>query len=439
MALEEAPFDLECLIEDVLGLMSFKAREKSLELATWYPHGAPRRFWGDAGRLRQIFMNLLSNAVKFTQSGYVLAEVEASEPVNGQSSVRIAIHDTGIGISLESQSRLFDRFTQADQTIAGRFGGSGLGLSIVKQVVELMGGKVGVMSKEGAGSTFYCQIPLRVDQETLTTPLQDECLSGVTVLVTGGQFTGRFVISEWCQRWGMRTEHCDLPNLSTFLEAAAHGERPFQFVIVDGSIATLSEGLHQVRLGDTEHLPKVILITSDPWGRAKDLTADALLSTPVRANVLREKLIELVHGAPSQSSFRSGGPSPVAGKFGLGKVLVIDDNLINQKLACALLRRLGCEVDTADDGAGGVKKVSESEYGLVFMDCVMPEMDGFAATVAIRQLASKSATVPIIALTASATTEDREHCLAVGMNDFIAKPIRSEQLSQCLVKWLHKT
>jgi two-component system sensor histidine kinase/response regulator len=440
--LDAAPFDLECLIEDALSLMSFRAHEKSLELASWYPAGAPRHFMGDAGRLRQVLMNFLSNAVKFTHSGYVLVDVEALKQADGLSNVRIAIYDTGIGIAQAKLGKLFTRFGQADLTIARRFGGSGLGLSIVKQVIELMGGEVGVISLENEGSTFYCKIPLRIVEAKSRPALEDCCLRGVSVVVTGGQHVARYVVAEWCQHWGMNVEQWHLSELPRSLETAAKEGRAFQIVIVDGDLETLTQNVLDVRSNAATAQSKLILISSDPGIKTEGLAADAVLATPVRIKVFWEKLRELVPDARVSPSLGAGtrrshtllNPETL-GPF---RVLVTDDNLINQKLACALLSRMGCEVDTANDGLAAVKKVSEKEYELVFMDCVMPEMDGFTATEAIRRLAGKCANVPIVALTASATSENREHCLAVGMNDFLTKPISSEQLAGCLSKWLKK-
>ena len=184
--------------------------------------------------------------------------------------------------------------------------------------------------------------------------------------------------------------------------------------------------------------PKLVLLSIDQWEHARDLAADAVLSAPSRASVLRAKLIDLVRGDPAELVLppdQQITPSAIGAK----RVLVADDNRTNQRLACALLRKLGCDVDTADGGIEAVKKASENDYGLVFMDCVMPDMDGFAATTAIRNLAGKFGNVPVVALTASATNESRDHCFAVGMNDFLTKPIRSEQLRGCLLKWLKQT
>jgi PAS domain S-box-containing protein len=308
LELEESPFDLAAMVDDVLALMSFKAQEKSLELDRSYAEGAGGHFLGDGLRVRQILMNLLSNAINFTQAGHVLVEVDAGAPVRGKAMVRIAVHDTGIGISPENQGRLFVGYQQADTTITRRFGGTGLGLAITRQIVMAMGGEIGVTSREGQGSTFHCTLPLKVDPAK-----------------------------------------------------------------------------------KNERVPKAQL----PMRKRAD-TADS----------------------------------------GAGKVLVADDNSVNRRLACALLARLGCQVETADNGVQAVEKVRIGAYQMVFMDCAMPEMDGFAATRAIRKLAGKCAAVPIVALTASATTADRDRCLQVGMNDFLTKPLRREDLAGAIGRWM---
>ena len=435
--LDEIAFDLERLIEDVLDLLSFKAHEKSLELACWYPAEVPRRFVADLGRLRQILMNFLSNAIEFTGSGYVLVEVAAGEMVQGKQSIRIAIHDTGIGISKQNLTRLFQRFQQADASITRKFGGTGLGLSIVKQIVECMGGELQVTSMEGEGSTFSCNIPLKLDTVESRAPAGSDCLAGLSVLVSGGQQIARFVVAEWCQRWGMHVQQCDLITLPRSLKAAADEARNFDMVIVDGNVSALFKATAEFRHCAGVPVSKLVLLSADPLQKAKHLKADAILSTPVRSKILFEKLSELTQGAnvlPVSAEQPPLSAEPSA--FQKVKVLVADDNPVNQKLACALLAKLGCQVDTADNGEEALAKASQTEYALIFMDCVMPAMDGFAATTAIRNLADRlRSAVPIVALTASATPEDRDRCFAAGMNDFLTKPIRSGQLSDCLTKY----
>jgi CheY-like chemotaxis protein len=383
-------------------------------------------------------MNFLSNAIKFTDSGYVLAEVEAAEVVLDKHFIRISVHDTGMGISQQNLGHLFTRFRQADPTITRRFGGTGLGLAIVKQIVEWMGGELSVTSSEGEGSTFSCKIPLKLDRAQARAPLNSAALAGVSVLVGGGQQIARFVVAEWCQRWEMNVQQCDLAHLPHYLKSAAEDARNFQLVILDGSVNALFKAISDFRACVGVPVPRLVLLSADSLEQTKHLQADAILSTPVRAKILCEKLCELVPGARVQPWSTHGATGTVASQpssLSGVKVLVTDDNLVNQKLACALLARLGCQVDTADSGEEAVEKASSNEYALVFMDCVMPGMDGFEATTAIRNLASHLSTVPIVALTASATAEDRDHCFAVGMNDFLTKPIRSEQLAACLTKW----
>jgi CheY-like chemotaxis protein len=239
----------------------------------------------------------------------------------------------------------------------------------------------------------------------------------------------------------MNVKESDLAGVPESLEAALKAGNPFQMVIVDGTMEALSGVIRTVRSNHGSAPPKLVLLSSDPLEKTRELVADAVLPTPVRAKVLWEKLCELAPGAQVPSlpvPAVSTKPPLVRARAGTFKVLVTDDNAVNQKLACALLARLGCEVDTADDGLAALRKVSNEDYGLILMDLVMPELDGFAATIAIRNLAGKCSAIPIVALTASATEEDREHCFAVGMDDFITKPIRSEQLAQCLAKWWPK-
>jgi PAS domain S-box-containing protein len=439
LELEKASFDLEQVISNVLDITSFKAQEKSIELACWYPAHAPTRFLGDMGRIRQVLMNLISNSIKFTNSGYVLVEVHIANSTLGKCNVKIVIHDSGIGISQENLSQLFARFRQADPTIARLYGGTGLGLSIVKQIVELLGGEVGVSSKEGEGSSFTCRIPLPLDKEQPQASNDISCLTGLTVLVSGSTHLSRSVIPEWCRRWEMLAEYCAPDQLPRRLQKSRDEGRPFRVVIIDAVSPVLLEAVQSFHAHCGTPVPKLVLVTSHAFRQPPPvLTADAVLTAPLRSDVLAAKLTALVLGSAGTPSLDSPVPPALPSDSGQHKVrvLVTDDNIVNQKLACALLVKLGCEVDTADDGAQAVRKVAAGEYDLVLMDCVMPVMDGFDATVAIRKLAGKSAHVRIVALTASATTADRDHCLAVGMNDYLTKPIRSEQLSECLAKWI---
>ena len=428
--LEDSTFNLENLIEDTLYLASFKANEKRLELAAWYPPEVPRHFSGDPIRLTQVLTNLISNAVKFTEAGHVLVEVDSEMAAGGKCLVSIFVRDTGIGVAKEKQSFLFDAFRQADATIFNRFGGTGLGLSIVKQIVELMGGTVSVRSVEGQGAAFRCDIPLATKNEAADWPpssLPVSALQGVTVLICGKPQIRKTVMAKWCERWGMKVQTTEL--VTSIQESAA-----IELVIIDGQPESFPEALVSLRSSFAgAALPKVVLVSSGHMERAE--AVDAVLLKPVRIQLLFQTLSELL--GPRKEMVVQMSPSPASQVSGC-RVLVTDDNLINQKLAAALLSKMGCQVDVADSGLSAVEKVTANEYDLVFMDCVMPLMDGFEATVAIRKLAGKLRRVPIVALTASATTQDRDKCLAVGMDDFLTKPIRKEQLVDCLAKWTGK-
>jgi PAS domain S-box-containing protein len=435
LELEESPFDLESLVEEALSLVSFKAHEKSLQLACRYPEELPRLFVGDAGRIRQILNNFLSNAVKFTQAGHVLVEVEMIDSAAGVSTLRLAVTDTGIGIPPENLAQLFTRFAQADARVAALYGGTGLGLSIVKQLVEMMGGEVGAHSLDGRGSTFYCTIPLRV-QQPAAVPSNDAggAFRGVPVLIAAGSRISGAAVAELCRRWEMKVSQCNLAELSARLATARDKGCPYQLVIVDGARESLQQA-------DLTIAPTLILISSDTREKTRDLVADAILYTPVRARLLRETLTQLVGrpAAPLSEANHSAEGAEFRPPLPALRVLVADDNVINQKLACALLKKMGCLADTADDGVAAVDKVRANAYDLVLMDCVMPQMDGFEATTAIRNLAGACASVPIVALTASVTNEDRDRCLAAGMTDFLSKPVRQRHLEECLLKWTKKT
>jgi PAS domain S-box-containing protein len=433
--LEETPFNLAKLIEDALDFVSFTAKEKPLEFACWYPACTPTHFLGDAGRLRQILTNFLSNAAKFTHSGYVLVEVEAAEPIRGKAAVRVSVHDTGMGIAPETLSHLFTEFRQADATIARRFGGTGLGLAIVKQLVDLMGGEVNVSSKVGEGSTFSCRVPLKVDPTQSSPSVDNAALAEMSVLVVGVNNITRLVVSEWCQRVGMKVDQCDFSAFPTRLHSTARAAAPLDLVIVHGVFLELSEAVSSFHANAGHPAPKLVLRAADLFEESRCLAADASFPIPVRAGVFWERLQQLF---PAVRPPHSHAPPPPSPEPVVAKVLVVDDNPVNRKLACALLARLGIQVETANDGAEALEKASRHDYRMVFMDCAMPVMDGFAATTAIRRLGGEKSTLPIVAITATATVENRNHCFAVGMNDFLTKPLRSDQLSACLSQWLPK-
>jgi len=446
LAIESVPFDLGQVVEEVAEMLAAEAEEKDLELVLEYPSGLPRKFMGDASRVRQVLTNLVGNALKFTNTGYVLTTVECERRDGQRAYMRISVTDTGIGISPEAQKRLFSKFTQADESIGRRFGGTGLGLAICKQLVEHMNGSIQVESTAGLGSKFWFTLPLLLDRET-ETPVIPADLTGLRVLIVDDNDVNRRVLHEQISSWGLRNQSC-----STAAEAllAAHAAQelgdPFHFVIADYRMpVTDGAALASVIKSDPALAEAiVILLTSmSSWSGARvgeGSTVDACLLKPVRQSVLMNSLAtawskRLEPGAldrterPVRHTHRLAARSSV-------RVLVAEDNVVNQKVAVRMLEKLGLRVDVAGNGREAVEMVKLLPYDLVFMDCHMPEMDGYEAVAAIRRREGGGQHTPIVAMTADALDGYREQCLAAGMDDFIPKPVKMEALVQALKKWV---
>jgi PAS domain S-box-containing protein len=449
LELESVPFDLEAAVEDVVELNAFRAREKGIELVVWYSPDFPRSFIGDPGRIRQVLLNYLSNAIKFTERGHVLVEVDSKPAGEGCVRVRLAVHDTGVGIPPDKIDRLFQRFSQADSSTTRKYGGTGLGLAIAKQLAELMGGRVGVASLPGEGSTFYYTLSLPLAPPLRETADAPAALRGVRVLVVDDLDLSRFVIAEWCTHWGMRVGEasCSCEALEKLAAAHRSGDS-FQIMIVDQILPEL-DGMtlcRQVRRQpEYRDLPLVLLSCSALHGDISaglPLDADEYIPKPLRPALLLRALSKMLGTMGEQRPVDYRGPSPGPGcaedlpPFAGRRVLLAEDNAINQKVACAFLARLGCRVEVAANGVEAVRMIREAPFDLVLMDCQMPEMDGFVATRIIRGSDGSAGHVPIVALTAAAMREDRERCLASGMDAYLSKPIRLEDLRTCLSRIL---
>jgi signal transduction histidine kinase/CheY-like chemotaxis protein len=445
MAIESVPFDLGQVVEEVAEMLSPDAEEKDIELVLEYPAGLPRRFLGDASRVRQVITNLVGNALKFTTTGYILTAVECERRDAQHAYMRISVTDTGIGISPEAMERLFAKFTQADASIGRRFGGTGLGLAICKQLVEHMGGAIHVESTQGLGSKFWFTLPLLLDSqsEVLTVPGD---LAGLRVLIVDDNEVNRRVLHEQISSWDMRNEVC--ASAAEALQAARAAREqgdPYHFVIADYRMPVTDGAELAVAIKEDPALSDaiVMLLTSmSSWSGAKEIEGskvDACLVKPVRQSVLMNSLAiawskRLQPGvldrpqAPAPHAKRPAARSSV-------RVLVAEDNAVNQKVAIRMLEKLGIRVDVAGNGREAVEMVKMLPYDLVFMDCHMPEMDGYEAVAAIRRRESGGRHTPIVAMTADALDGYREQCLAAGMDDFIPKPVKMEALVQAVTKW----
>jgi len=452
MHLDSVAFHLENSIEDVLELVAPKAREKGLKVITRYAVDTPREFVGDPGRIRQILLNLISNAIKFTDHGHVLIEVDATVSGEYRALVRLGVTDTGIGIASEDMDRLFERFTQLDSSTTRRHGGTGLGLSIAKQLAELMGGEVSVASTPGKGSSFLCSIPLLLNEPKANAPPFDSELAGVPVLIVDDEQISRAAIAEQCRSWGMRVEEA-VSEAAALDRLASMNEKgtPFRVVIADQILpdvdgATLCRRIRRRYGPRSPHLILMSSSTSHTTSRAARAAAvDTRISRPYRSGVLRRVLFELVGSggerpqSPDQPGDAASEPEPkiIADPVFAGRrVLLVEDNQVNQKVAATLLKNLGCHVEVADNGSVALQLVRGSSFDLVLMDCQMPEMDGFETTAEIRRLEKEGEHVPIVALTAAAMDQDHQRCIACGMDGYLSKPVLPEILREYLREWL---
>jgi PAS domain S-box-containing protein len=439
MRIDVDDFDLRTAIEEVTDLLAPVAQRKGLELTvSMIPPDFPSKVRGDAGRLRQVLVNLLGNAIKFTDGGEVGVKASVLSRGETEVAVRLAVRDTGIGISEERQAAIFDSFTQADGTSTRRYGGTGLGLTISKQIVELMGGKIGVDSTPGCGSTFWVEVVFELQANSEARLLQGEPLLGRKVLVVDDNATNRLILREQLLAWGCGP--VEARSGEEALELLESAGEEFGLVLMDFQMPDLDGRATTTRIKRDLGLTRlpVVLLSSAGMQFARDIGPNsfaAVLMKPVRQSSLYNTLIEVLSkdGAKQDQASR-GGALPVK-PLGL-RVLLAEDNPINQKVALRMLERWGCEVDVVGDGQSAVAAIETASYDAVLMDCHMPGLDGYEATLEIRRLERLTGEhVPIIAMTANALDGDRDRCLSVGMDDYVRKPVKPEDLWKALYTW----
>lgn len=430
--LETMDFDLVSIIETAVGLLAPQARDKDIDLGMFVDPAVRTGFRGDPTRLRQILLNLIGNAIKFTEHGAVSVEVtvrpESSEKLH---RLRFEVTDTGLGMSQEVQGKLFQKFSQADSSITRRFGGSGLGLAICKQLVDLMGGEIGVESTLGSGSRFWFELPLRpaINPIIERHALPDK-LAGLHVLVVDDVEMNRRILSRQLAGLGVAADSAgDGFAAMAELERTFYKGNPYDVVIVDQMMPGLSGEALAKRVRATPGLAETKLIIASSAGRhglSQDTPGivDAVLTKPVREQSLLDAFAQLLGFA------RSALPEPAAAPESLAKVverplhiLLAEDNKINQQLVTMILRKADHQVDVVDNGELAVEAVRCGDYDIVLMDVQMPILDGVQATQRIRALPSPKNAVPIIALTAHAMTGAKEEYLAAGMDDYLSKPL----------------
>ena len=448
LSFEPLPFDLRTAVEETVDLMTARATEKGLRVAARFAPGTPRHLIGDVGRVRQILLNYTGNSIKFTAEGHVLIEVSCDELTPTHAHLRLAITDTGIGIPPEQQERLFRKFSQADASTTRKYGGTGLGLAICKQLAELMGGEVGLTSTVGRGSTFWATIRLELDPAASDQP-SHPALRGVRTLYLDGNPMHRLILAEQCGEWGMRIDAVDSAERALELigRARAQGD-PYRLVIVDHRATTTpaAEFAHGVMAsGVGPALVPVMILMSDAGTRGKaDEYASAgfagFLTRPIRSGTLADTLDTLL--APrckvefgSADPIRAAAVTTPAATGSPRLVLLVDDNAVNQKVGAKMLEKMGCRVDMASNGLEAVDAWARVPYEIIFMDCQMPEMDGYEATGEIRRREPPGSRIPICALTANAMQGDREKCLKAGMDDYVSKPMKPDDLRAVLARW----
>jgi CheY-like chemotaxis protein len=402
---------------------------------------------GDPFRMRQVISNLLSNAIKFTSSGEVILRVRQREETDSKIFVSLSVEDTGIGIPAEAQEKVFEHFAQADGSTTRKFGGTGLGLTICKRLVELMGGEISLESAAGQGSKFRIDIPLVKAQTVPLAPSSVGSLKGANILVVDDNRTNLEILQHQLESWDMRTSCAETGEQALwFMAREAEAGTPFNLAILDMHMPQI-DGLQLARRIKAQPAlasTRLIMLTSthDAGTSVERAQAGILrcISKPIRQSELFDVIRTVVSGS-ADIPVPDTPPAPDAAESlqpgQRGKVLLAEDNPVNQMVAKAMLERLGVEVEIAGNGEEALALVDAQHFDLVLMDCQMPLMDGYQATAAIRQRqAGNPHHLPIIALTANAMEEDRNKCLAAGMDDYLSKPYAFTDLERMMTHWL---
>jgi signal transduction histidine kinase/CheY-like chemotaxis protein/HPt (histidine-containing phosphotransfer) domain-containing protein len=440
--LEIIDFDLSEVVESAAAIVAVRAAEKNLELASFVEHELPLRVRGDPSRLRQVLTNLASNAVKFTERGEVVLRAKRQSGGEGALMVRFEVEDTGIGIAPDQRDRLFEAFEQSDVSTSRKYGGTGLGLAICRRLVRLMGGEIGVESQPGKGSTFWFTVPL---PEALSSSPQEDHLRGLRVLAVDDNPVNRAILHEHIVGWHMRNGSVESGSqaLAMLRAAAARGER-YDIAIVDMEMPEM-DGLalaRAIRSDAAISSTKLVLLTSlgghDLPKSARDAGVDACLTKPARQSELYNILAGImgVRSCPPDEAPKATLDQQTQKHRRGVRLLVAEDNVVNQQVVLSILGSLGYSADVVANGLEAVEAARRVPYSAILMDCRMPEMDGYMAAATIRQSRSESRNIPIIALTADVVSDARAKALAAGMNDYITKPVKADELASVLDRWV---
>ncbi len=444
---ETLDFNLRNTVEAAVELLAEQATEKRLELASLIDSDVPTNLIGDPGRLRQVLTNLIGNAVKFTDLGEVIVRVTREGDTPNGAMVRFAVTDTGIGVSKAVQRNLFQAFRQADGSTTRKYGGTGLGLAISKQLVELMGGQIGVESVVGEGSTFWFTACFELQPVEIETEVSTRTsLNNIRALIIDDNATNRKILSHQLTTWGVIHDEADSGKTALeMLYRAATDGRSYDIALLDLMMPGM-DGFELAKAikSDPVIAPVRILMLTSYGHRGDRATAleagvSAYLTKPIRQSHLFDTLVEVVDQIPSRDELPVDSDKLLptvelsnTGATSTKLVLIAEDNVVNQKVAVRLLQKLGYRADAVGNGAEAIEACERIRYDVVLMDCQMPVMDGYKATSEIRRRQGAERYTPIIALTANALKGDRERCIEAGMDDYVSKPVRPEALKEVL-------
>jgi len=446
--LESVDFNIRGVVEDTCDLLAIRAHEKGLEFICEIDPAVPWRVRGDPGRVRQIITNLAGNAIKFTSSGEIVVRTSLAEEGRGATMLSFEIRDTGVGIPEDKIGSLFEAFTQADASTTRKYGGTGLGLSISKKLTAMMGGHIGAESEVGKGSTFWFTAAFETPDGAELCPWKSSEIKDIKVLIVDDNYTNRRITGLLLNSWGCSYDAVsDGDSALEMMRSAAGDSKPYDICLLDMQMPGMDgEDLGKFIKADPDiNGASLIMMTSmgerGDAGRLSKIGFSAYITKPIKQKRLYDCLA-LVYGSsqlpPDERPDGIITRHSIDEKKNLGRrILLAEDNLTNQKVATAMLRKLGCRTDVAANGMEAVKALRTVTYDFVLMDCQMPEMDGYEATRLIRSRDSsvRDHDIPIIAMTANALSGDKEKCLEAGMNDYISKPVTPEALCKLIEKW----
>jgi len=440
--LETVDFSPKHVTEETAELFAEAAANKGIELILDVDPDVPPHVIGDPGRLRQVLLNLVGNAVKFTDAGEVAVRAQRIDAKGPGVQLRFEVTDTGIGLTEAEQAQIFSTYSQVDSSTTRRHGGTGLGLAIARMLAQLMGGEIGVESSKGSGSRFWFTAHFREAEGEAVERVLSTSLSGVAVAVIDDNRTNRMILERYLDSWGMRELSFDSgPPALRELRRAAAGSEPFEVAIVDLMMPDMDGATVTSEIRADPALKDTLIILLSSAGHSEQPVAgvDVELVKPVRPSQLFDVLQTLLATNPVHVSreVADRSPSPDAAlSHRWARVLVVEDNPANLKVAVRMVEKLGYRADVAGNGLEAVRALGRVRYDAVLMDCQMPEMDGYEATREVRRREQGGVRTPIIAMTASAMSGDRERCLAAGMDDYISKPVKLHVVSAVLERWL---